>query len=122
MHVPRESASRGDGGGGGRGGFLTPLASKAMSHRPHRTTRRTPTRDEERVALARLEGVRTSGTSIRIKTPSSDGQRDRRSGILQHVIGSSELFQSETSLLSGVAELIMRRENNNNFHSKSPSV
>lgn len=67
--------------------FLTPLASKAMSRRPHRTTRRTPTRDEERVALTRLEGVRTSGTSIRIKTPSSDVGLDYKVSCDQKIAG-----------------------------------
>lgn len=62
-----------------------------MSHRPHGTTRRTPTRDEERVALARLEGVRTSGTSIRIKTPSSDVGLDYNVSCDQRSPGSSML-------------------------------
>src|SRR5688572_33442492 len=47
-------------------------------------------------------------------------QDDIRARILELVIGSSELFEPEASLLTGVAELVMRGENHEDLHARLP--
>ena len=39
------------------------------------------------------------------------GKHDLRPGILEHIIGGGEFLQPETGLLTGVAQLVVRREN-----------
>ncbi|MCY1311323.1 hypothetical protein D9M70_616090 [compost metagenome] len=47
-------------------------------------------------------------------------KRHLDAGILQHVIGCSQFFQPEPGLLAGIAELVVRRQDNQDFHDGSP--
>ena len=48
------------------------------------------------------------------------GQRDLVSGVLENVIGSSELFEPEARLVACVAKLVVARQDHQDFHEFRP--